>query len=113
MIDQDGIRANLVAQLDQLVDREERIDAHQHNTDREIPPDWEERAVFRQNDEVVDRLEEHTRRDIAAIRAALRRMEKGVWGECARCGEEISETRLTALPTALYCLSCAERQETR
>lgn len=113
MTDQVAVRSKLEAQLAQLEDRGERIEAHQQNVDREIPQDWEERAVFRGNDEVVDRLEEHTRRDIAAVRAALRRMDKGVWGECVRCGDEISEARLAALPTALYCLSCAESSEAR
>lgn len=108
MIDRAAIRTELEAQLAQLEERGERIEAHQQNLDREVPQDWDERAVFRGNDQVVDALEQHTRRDIALIRAALLRMDKGVWGECARCGDDISEHRLQALPTALYCLACAE-----
>ena len=104
----DTIRQELERQLATLVDREARIEAHQHNTSREIPKDWDDAATVRENDEVVDRLEEHTRRDIVAIKATLRRMEAGDWGDCARCGDAISPQRLVALPTAALCIDCAE-----
>ncbi len=48
-----------------------------------------------------------------AIRAALDRMEAGKFGICERCGQEIPEGRLRALPYAVRCVRCeaiAERE---
>ena len=44
---------------------------------------------------------------IVALRAALRRMDEGEFGECAECGEPIPEKRLEIDATALVCVGCA------
>ena len=41
------------------------------------------------------------------ILGALGRMEAGEFGFCTRCGERISDGRLTADPTSHQCVSCA------
>ena len=41
------------------------------------------------------------------IHAALQRIDAGTYGECATCGEPISEPRLEALPYAMQCINCA------
>ncbi len=45
------------------------------------------------------------------IDEALARLEKGTFGFCTECGEEISERRLRALPFALRCKDCEEAKE--
>ena len=46
-------------------------------------------------------------RDILVqIDQALHRMEKGVFGECERCGEDISEARIKAFPFTTLCIDC-------
>ena len=47
---------------------------------------------------------------LAEVDAALARVSEGVFGLCERCGEEIPERRLKALPWARLCLDCAERR---
>lgn len=42
------------------------------------------------------------------IAAALERIERGVYGDCARCGEPIPEARLKADPAAPLCTDCAQ-----
>ncbi len=103
------VEVQLRSELDRLMARKDRIDAHQHNAQREVPKGWGELATFRENDEVVVRLEEHTKRDIAHLTAALQRFENGTWGDCVRCKKPIAEPRLKALPIAPTCLLCAER----
>ncbi|MGH2707359.1 MAG: TraR/DksA family transcriptional regulator, partial [Actinomycetota bacterium] len=34
------------------------------------------------------------------VRAAIQRVERGIYGRCERCGKEISPERLEAVPTA-------------
>ncbi len=48
---------------------------------------------------------------IAALRAALSRMEEGEFGSCERCGEPIPEGRLGLDPTARACVPCARGDE--
>jgi len=53
----------------------------------------------------------HEQSDLAAIDAALKRIEFGVGGICIECGEPIPAPRLRAAPTALTCLECQARLE--
>ena len=41
--------------------------------------------------------------------AALKRMDEGVYGTCVKCGGEISEDRLVALPYAGTCINCRKK----
>lgn len=52
-------------------------------------------------------LKEHLERLLAQIEVAVHRIEQGVYGMCARCGQAINPERLEALPYATTCLSCA------
>jgi DnaK suppressor protein len=44
-------------------------------------------------------------------RAALRRMDAGVFGLCLDCEEEINPKRLAAVPWAARCIACQERAD--
>jgi DnaK suppressor protein len=44
---------------------------------------------------------------IVRIRNALDRMDKGDFGICVGCGEDIAEKRLAADPAAHVCVACA------
>lgn len=58
------------------------------------------------NKEVAFRLGERESQQVADIDQALLRIDEGSYGTCARCGQEISERRLEAMPTARYCAAC-------
>jgi len=45
-------------------------------------------------------------------RQNLARLERGDYGFCYECGEEIGEKRLRALPFAVRCKDCEEARET-
>ena len=98
-------------QLDTLVRRAGRIYDHQHETDREVPKDLDELAQYRQGDEVVSALDSRTRFDISQIRAALARVEKGTWGHCVRCHDQIGAERLKRIPATPICALCAVELE--
>ena len=46
------------------------------------------------------------------INDALSRLERGDYGYCFDCAEEIAEKRLRALPFAVRCKDCEEARET-
>jgi len=48
---------------------------------------------------------------LAKINDALARLERGEYGYCFECGEEIAEKRLRALPFAVRCKDCEEARE--
>jgi DnaK suppressor protein len=47
---------------------------------------------------------------LAAIEEALYRMEKGTYGVCRDCGEQIAPARLNAIPWTRVCITCKEKQ---
>lgn len=47
------------------------------------------------------------------IENALERIYQGKYGRCLKCGKEIPEQRLEALPYSLMCISCASAEERR
>jgi DnaK suppressor protein len=47
---------------------------------------------------------------LQAIEEALYRMEKGIYGICRDCGEEIAAPRLNAIPWTRVCITCKEKQ---
>ena len=57
-------------------------------------------------EELVLKLGEQDSRMVADIDQALLRLDEGSYGICARCGQEIDERRLEALPTARYDAAC-------
>jgi DnaK suppressor protein len=51
---------------------------------------------------------ETLRSQLAEVVAALDRLERGTYGRCDRCGNEIPEARLEAVPAARLCVSCKQ-----
>ena len=48
---------------------------------------------------------------LAAIETAIERVEQGLYGKCVSCDGVIPKTRLNAIPYALMCVRCAQKQE--
>ncbi|MDX6612172.1 MAG: DnaK suppressor protein [Blastocatellia bacterium] len=63
------------------------------------------------NQELALKLGERASKMIAEIDQALLRIEEGSYGTCDRCGKEIDERRLEAVPTARYDAACQEAIE--
>ena len=56
-------------------------------------------------------LEDNSEAVLAAIEAALVRLDEGTYGKCQRCGQPISEERLEAIPYATLCIDCKRKEE--
>jgi DnaK suppressor protein len=56
--------------------------------------------------EIEYRLSERASQTVADIDQALMRIDEGSYGVCARCGKDIPERRLDAVPTARYDAEC-------
>ena len=93
-------KAALLARLTELDTRlhgiAEELMSHQSR-------DWEELATEREQDEVLTSMGSEGREELRAIFAALKRLDTGAYGFCAKCGQRISEERLAVLPATPFC----------
>jgi DnaK suppressor protein len=60
---------------------------------------------------VALRTHSRNRQRLASIEFALERFERGEFGICDACEEEIPLRRLQAIPWARHCVPCQERME--
>lgn len=97
------------AQLERrLVELGARLEAIEEELESHHDPDWDDLAAEREGDEVLEATGEAGLAEIRRIQMALKRIEAGDYGFCVRCGAEISEARLDALPWTPLCRSCAK-----
>lgn len=68
------------------------------------PGDWGTETYERERDFGMF-LE--ARAELRALQEALVRMERGEYGRCSYCGEDIPFERLKVMPQAQVCVSCA------
>lgn len=106
MIDVNRYRDILTARMNELDKRlheiEDELESHQSK-------DWEELAVEREEDEVLEGLGTSGQTEIAQIKAAFARMDEGEFGYCVECGNEVAPERLNVLPHTPFCRVCASK----
>ncbi|UWQ11887.1 TraR/DksA family transcriptional regulator [Aliiroseovarius crassostreae] len=94
-----------------LEDRLKELDVRLHEIEDELDShqskDWEELAVEREEDEVLEGLGTSGQEEIAKIKAALVRIDDGEYGVCVKCGDDIPEARLEVVPFTPFCPKCA------
>jgi len=105
-------RQRLLIQRQQIVKRifdlEDDLQAL-GDAEREI--ERTDRVQAEASEEVLDRLDEQSRREVEEIDIALSRIQAGTYGHCDVCGKAINQARLNALPIARRCISCQELAE--
>ena len=68
-------------------------------------------ATMSHNKELLYNLHEGDYARLKSIQQALNALDRGQYGECINCGEDINEKRLAAVPWALLCIRCQEETE--
>lgn len=79
--------------------------------DTDVEPELVEAGQDETLARLAARLGDHDRAELAAIDAALDRIERGDGDTCRACRQPIPEERLRALPTTDTCLPCARARE--
>ena len=106
---------SIEARKTQLEQRLQELDRRLHSIDAELEGhhnrDAEDHATEVEGDEVLEGIGNAGMTEIRMIKAALDRIDEGTYGECLRCGEEISQERLDVLPYAPLCRNCAREVE--
>jgi RNA polymerase-binding transcription factor DksA len=98
------IRDTLMARMAVLAVRIGAIDSE---LDSHTAKDWDDMAVERESDEVLEGLGLSGQQEMAMIHAALARLDAGTFGICAKCGQAITPARLDAVPYTPFCRTCA------
>jgi DnaK suppressor protein len=93
-------------------DASQRIKAIDRDIRHEgMSADWEEQAIERENDEVLESLGITAELELVMINNALKRIDAGEYFHCSLCGGEIPIARLELLPFSAHCVSCADDLE--
>ncbi len=102
---------SLTARKKELETRLQALTARIQATEAELlshdAKDWEELAIQREGDEVLEQVGLGAQEEMRAIKAALVRIEEGEYGHCQKCGAEIGKARLDLLPFTPFCKDCA------
>ena len=61
--------------------------------------------------EILFELSGNSHNTTGQIEAALRKIEKGIYGRCELCRQPIPKKRIKALPFARYCVNCQHSSE--
>ncbi|MDH5393387.1 MAG: TraR/DksA family transcriptional regulator [Gammaproteobacteria bacterium] len=80
-----------------------------HHTEEPVEKDFSEQATQLENSEVLNALDDEARSALIQIDNALFRLSNNSFGICEKCGGNINEKRLRAIPYASLCIKCAEQ----
>ena len=109
--DLERFRETLLEQKMQIVSHARQMLAGEVHADSDDLPDELDTAVSESSLSFTGRMRERERGLLAKIERSLERIERGSYGECESCGEEIGLERLRARPVAEFCIECKNEQE--
>jgi DnaK suppressor protein len=105
------IRKTLLTLREDLLADVRRKNAEAAELRDEGVPDVADLGLTDHLGEYLHLLGDSRREEVRRIDEALERLEKGMYGVCAECGEEIEAERLQLRPHTRYCVACKEALE--
>ncbi len=100
----DERKKQIEARVTELMTHLQKIE---EDLDQPLPAHLEDQAIDLEDDEVLERLGRANQQELRLLNDALKRIADGSYGVCAKCGEDISQARLDAVPYAVLCRNCA------
>ena len=100
-----------MAQRDELVGNAKRALSGDIHVDPDDFPDEMDTASSEVNLQFTGRLREREQGLLSKIDAALEKIDRGAYGKCVNCGEDIGIARLRARPVAELCIECKAEEE--
>jgi RNA polymerase-binding protein DksA len=101
-----AIRRHLLAERRAILARVARAE-HELRGLGAVEADEADEAQEETSAALLLRLDDRARHELAAIDAALERLDRHTYGICTACGRRIAAERLTASPEADRCIDCA------
>ncbi len=104
-------KKKLVGRRNEIVRRLSEFRNESKEVETDIAQDVADKAESSYTKEFLLSLSDAERDQLFQIDAALRRIERGEFGNCQMCQKEISKKRLNALPWTPFCIDCQEKAE--
>lgn len=105
------IRKKLLNRYAEIQNRLVKITRDVRHSEEPLLADFAEQATQRENDEVLNALDNSIRSEMNRIEQTLLQMNAGRYGLCEVCGKRIAAKRLEALPYATRCVNCEELRQ--
>lgn len=105
----DAVRQRLLARREELAERANRAGSDLRREAEPLSADFDEQAIQRENDEVLQELGDSARQELRRVNRALARLEAGDYFVCSECAGPIAAERLAVIPDADRCAVCAGR----
>ena len=109
--DLERFRKILLEQRSQILSRARQMLVGEVYVDSDDFPDEIDTALSESSLSFTGRMRERERGLLNKIEKSLEKIERGGYGECESCGEEIWLERLRARPVADCCIDCKDEQE--
>ena len=103
------IKKKLIAQKEALL--AEAWEALNELPGQTMFPDLGDQATAETDRNFMLRLRGRERKLLKKIEEAIERIDKGIFGICDKCGEEINIRRLEARPVTTMCIDCKTQEE--
>lgn len=109
--DMKKLRGILEARRDQIMSHAATVKEPVYTISVEDLPDEVDLASTESTQSMNIRLRDREQILLRKINKSIDKIERGEYGFCEECGEEISLKRLEARPVTDYCIKCKEEQE--
>jgi DnaK suppressor protein len=109
--DAEHCRATLLTQRDSILENATRVRRGELEIDRDDSPDEMDMALAESSLSFAGQIRERESKLLSRIEEALERIDRGDYGDCTSCGEEVGVKRLLARPVARLCITCKDEQE--
>ncbi len=106
-MDFDAFKCTLVDTREELLGRLGRTHHHLYEREERVSAKFSEQSQELESQELILNLEEEARAELKMIEEALVRISDGTYGTCQKCGEQVQQKRLIAVPHTRYCIDCA------
>ena len=104
-------RQRLTAEHDTLIKSIDRNRLASEEIKMENTEDEGDLAIISHNKHLLSNLNQDAFFRLKLIKEAIKVLDRGQYGECVRCENEIGEKRLLAVPWATLCIRCQEATE--
>ena len=104
-------RKRLLAKQEELLRLVSQSEHDGRHVDEEVTQDIADKAANSYTKEFLFHQSDDNRRILQLVNEALGRIQKGDYGQCVACQEDVQMKRLEAVPWARHCIECQEKQE--
>jgi RNA polymerase-binding transcription factor len=104
-------RRRLTSEYENLIQSMNRSRLAAEEIKLEKTEDEGDLAMISHETAVIYNLHEGGFARLRSIQQAMKAIDRGRYGECVRCGNNINEKRLRAIPWATLCIRCQEETE--